>query len=341
MTADPLALAADLVERGVVDAVQVAWRRQGTTTSAAFGACDGSARFALASLTKPIVALACLVACDEGVLELDAPLTRHVPEATCSATLRELLAHASGLPADSADARRVQLDPTSTWTEVAAAYATVAPVAAPRAARIYSNVGYALAALALERAAAMPHREYIAAAVLRPLAMVRTALGAATAAADVVPVRQPGLLGHGEQLFNGERFRSLGLPQSGGFGTAEDYLRLLDCVAGRGPILIDPSLRGELLVNQCGALAGGVGDFMEWPICDWAIGFEARDGKTPHWTGDALSSAAVTHFGASGTLAFHDPARDVQAVMLANRGTYGRWMLEPGGWPDICAALVG
>lgn len=340
MAADPLELVADLVARDVVGAAQVAYRRDGETVHAAFGDCDDGSRFALASLTKPLVAMACLVACDEGVLDLDVSLQTYVPEAVCGATVRELLAHASGLPADSPVARRAQLDAAGTWATVANAYAALQPVAAPRSARIYSNAGYALVALALERASDMPYRAYVDAAILLPLEMTMTTLGAGAGDRDVVLVRQPGLLGHGQRLFNDERFRVLGLPQSGGFGTAIDYLRLLHAAAGLGPNLLDDGLRQELLHNQCGTLAGGVGDFMEWPVCDWAIGFELRDHKTPHWTGSALSPRSATHFGASGTLAFVDPERDVQAVLLANRGTYSRWMLEPGGWPDICAALV-
>ena len=340
MAADPLELIADLVERGVVGAAQVAYWRDGETVQAAFGACDGDSRFALASLTKPLIAMACLVACDEGVLELDTPLTAYVPEAVCRATVRELLAHASGLPADSPDARRVQLDADGTWAMVASAYVALEPTVAPGTARIYSNAGYALAALALERASEMTYLDYLHAAILQPLGMTRTTLGAAVQAPDVIEVRQPGLLGQGQRLFNDERFRILGLPQSGGFGTAADYLRFLQCADGQGPVLLDDGLRLELLQNQCGALAGGVGDFMEWPVCDWAVGFELRDGKTPHWTGSGLSPSSATHFGASGTLAFIDPERNTQAVLLANRGTYSRWMLEPGGWPDICSALV-
>jgi CubicO group peptidase (beta-lactamase class C family) len=340
MTADPSLLVADLVARGVVDAAQLAYRRDGEVVHAAYGACDEASRFALASLTKPLVAMGCLVACDEGVLDLDVPVTTYVTESVCTATLRELLSHASGLPADSSIARRAQLAEDGTWATVAAAYAALAPTTAARTERIYSNAGYALAALALERAAEMPHHTYLDAAIMTPLGMARTTLGASPDDPSLIEVRQPGLLGHGEQLFNGARFRTLGLPQSGGFGTAADYLQLLTCVAGRGQELLAEDTRMELITNQCGALAGGVGDFMEWQVCDWAVGFELRDGKAPHWTGDALSSASATHFGASGTLAFIDPQHDVCAVVLANRGTYSRWMLEPGGWPDICAALV-
>ncbi len=340
MAADPLELVASLVDRGIVDAVQIAYRRRGMVTSASYGSCSVTDRFALASLTKPLVATACLIACAEGVLDLDRPLTDDVPEALCTATLRELLAHASGLPADVPAARKVQLDPSSTWHDVAAAYAAAVPTAPARTRRTYSNAGYALAALALERASGMGHEAYLREAVLLPLGLQRTTLGADPNDPSLVPVREPGLLGHGEQLFNGPRFRTLGLPQSGGFGTADDYLRFLLAVSGHGSGLLDPETRTELLSNQCGSLPGGVGDFMEWPVCDWAIGFEVRNGKHPHWTGAALSPVSATHFGASGTLAFIDPVHDVQAVLLANRGTYSRWMLEPGGWPDICAALM-
>ncbi|MGI9187317.1 MAG: serine hydrolase domain-containing protein, partial [Gaiellales bacterium] len=260
MTADPLELVSGLVARGEVGAAQVAYCRDGHTVHAAFGDCDEQSRFALASLTKPLIALACLVACDEGVLDLDTPLTEYVAEAACTASLRELLSHASGLPADSPVARRVQVAPDGTWETVASAYAALQPIEPPRTRRIYSNAGYALAALALERAAELSHRTYVEESVLESLGMTRTTLGADAADPTIVPVRQPGLLGHGQRLFNDERFRVLGLPQSGGFGTADDYLRFLRCCAGAGPTLLDEELRQELLRNQCGALAGGVGD---------------------------------------------------------------------------------
>ena len=38
---------------------------------------------------------------------------------------------------------------------------------------------------------------------------------------------------------------------------------------------------------------------------------------------------------------FADPGHGRAAVLLANRGTYSGWILEPGAWPDLCAAIVG
>lgn len=346
MPPDPLDLCQQLVARGVVEGLQVAYfRGDHAPTVACFGVATLKSRFALASLTKPIVAAACLVAWEEGMLELDAPLSEHLAGVDQALTLRDVLSHASGLPADDARARRVQLDPNSTWNDVAAAYRVVRPVVPPRTRRIYSNAGYALAADALEQATGMDHRTYITESVLIPLEMEQTTFGVGIGDANVLSVKEPGLLGHDQQLFNGTRFRELGLPQSGAFGTASDYLQLLQMTLRQGRLssgshLLAPETAELLSASQVGSLPGGVGDFMEWERCDWGAGFELRADKSPHWTGTALSAEAFTHFGASGTLAFADPATGTAAVILANRGTYTRWMLEPGGWPDICAALV-
>ena len=328
-----------------MEGLQLAFSADSRGSSVAtFGTARADSRFALASLSKPIVAAACLVAWEEGVLDLDAPLSEHLEEVDEVLTLRDVLSHASGLPADDARARRVQLDSNSTWNDVAAAYRGVRPVVPPGTQRIYSNAGYALAADVLEQATGMDYRAYITESVLIPLEMEQTTFGVGVDDEAVLSVKEPGLLGHDQQLFNGSRFRELGLPQSGAFGPANDYLKLLQMTLRQGLLaseshLLAPETAALLSTNQAGSLPGGVGDFMEWERCDWGAGFELRSDKSPHWTGTALSAKAFTHFGASGTLAFADPATGTAAVILANRGTYTRWMLEPGGWPDICAAL--
>jgi beta-lactamase class C len=331
---------------GPVEACQAAWVAGGEEGDAVAGAAGPESRFALASLTKPIVAAACLVACEESVLDLDEPIARSLPGcAAGTATLRELLSHASGLPPDSAAARRVQLDPAAGWPEVRAAYLDVGPADPPRARRIYSNAGYAVAAAVLEAATGMTYAAYAEEAVLRPLGMASTAFGVVDGDPEALSVREPGLLGAGEQLFNGSRFRALGLPQSGAYGTAADYLRLARLVLDRGRLpdgrsLLSAEKADLLAATQFGEPPGGVEGFMAWESCAWAIGFEVRARKEPHWTGGALSGRAATHFGASGTLAFADPETGVAAVLLANRGTYSRWMLEPGAWPAFCAAVA-
>jgi CubicO group peptidase (beta-lactamase class C family) len=302
-------------------------------------------RFALASLTKPLVALAALVAVEEGLAELDQPLAEHVPGAAPQLTLRNTLAHYSGLP-EGVPTRTLGAGPIPTWDEARAAYAQVAPERGAGERRVYSNPGYVLAGLAVEHAAGMPFERYLDEAVLGPLGMGGTTLGLPAALDDEAAwVREPGLWAHGVALFNGAEWRRLPSAASAGFATAPDYARFLALVLAGGRLpdgrhLVAEETLAELTTNQGGALEGGVESFMTWPRADWGCGFELRDAKERHWTGDALSPQAATHFGASGTLAFADPGHGRAAVLLANRGTYSGWILEPGAWPDLCAAIV-
>lgn len=106
----------------------------------------------LASVTKPIVALALLVAAEEGTIGLDDAA------GPPGATVRHLLAHASGLP-----------------------FGKGPPIAPPGARRIYSNQGFERLGRHLEQVAGMPAADYVADAVLAPLGMTATTLAGSVA----------------------------------------------------------------------------------------------------------------------------------------------------------------
>jgi len=108
---------------------------------------DGSRVLPWASVTKLLVALAVLVAVEEGTVDLDDAA------GPPGSTVRHLLAHASGMAPDH---RRA--------------------LAAPGTRRIYSNAGYEVLAEVLEGRAAMPFTEYLASAVVTPLGMTGTTL---------------------------------------------------------------------------------------------------------------------------------------------------------------------
>ncbi|HEX3839747.1 MAG TPA: serine hydrolase domain-containing protein [Acidimicrobiales bacterium] len=120
--------------------------------------------FAWASVTKPVTALAVLVAVEEGTLSLD--LAAGPP----GSTIRHLLAHASGLAPD-----------------VAPGLGSTPPGQGPEPGtrRIYSNLGYELLAEAVAEHSGMPFHDYVAAAVFEPLGMSST--GFAPRPGDSVP----------------------------------------------------------------------------------------------------------------------------------------------------------
>lgn len=96
----------------------------------------------LASVSKPVAALAVLVAAEEGVVDLDEAA------GPPGATVRHLLAHTSGLPFEGRD-----------------------PIARPGHRRIYSNEAFAVLAEHLETRAEMRFVDYVRAAVCEPLGL--------------------------------------------------------------------------------------------------------------------------------------------------------------------------
>ena len=111
---------------------------------------DQDRPFWLASVTKPLAAVAALVAVEEEAVTLDDPADEQVVP---GATLRHLLAHASG-------------------------YAPERPMRAaePGTRRIYSNAGIERVGDLVAQGADMPFADYLAEAVLGPLRMGATAL---------------------------------------------------------------------------------------------------------------------------------------------------------------------
>src|SRR5689334_24039503 len=98
--------------------------------------------FPWASVTKLATAVAVLVACEEGIVDLDEPA------GPPGSTLRHLLAHASGLP-----------------------LAGGSPIARPGERRIYSDHGFDVLGQSLADHAEMPFADYLRGAVLEPLGL--------------------------------------------------------------------------------------------------------------------------------------------------------------------------
>ena len=125
---------------------------------------DAQRRVRVASISKPIVAYAVLVAVEEGIIDLDRPINPHdsLEQAMpLGLTIRHLLAHAGGYGFEERQ-----------------------PVAPPGLRRMYSNTGFELLGRLLEQASEMPAASYVDEAVFRPLGMQNSSL-LGSAAKDV------------------------------------------------------------------------------------------------------------------------------------------------------------
>jgi CubicO group peptidase (beta-lactamase class C family) len=233
---------------------------------------DVDRRFALASVTKPLVARAAQVAIEEGAVELD---TAAGPPGS---TVRHLLAHTSGLSMRSPDV-----------------------IAEPGTRRIYSNEGFAVLAGVLEQASEIPFDGYLTEAVFVPLGMGSSTLSGGAAAA-----------GYGAESTVADLARFAG-----------ELLR---------PTLVSKEMHDDAVSVQFPGLSGVLPGYGAQRPNDWGLGFEIRDGKSPHWTGASNSGATFGHFGQSGTFIWVDPTADLALVVLTDRD-FGEWALPL--WPAL------
>jgi CubicO group peptidase (beta-lactamase class C family) len=238
---------------------------------------DVTRSFALASVTKLLVARAAQVAVEEGAVDLD------TPAGPPDSTVRHLLAHTSGLSMRSPDV-----------------------IAEPGKRRIYSNAGFAVLAAALEQATEIPFDRYLAEAVFEPLDMGASALLGGTEAAG----------------FGGESSVADLAP------FAVDLLR---------PTLVSEQMHADAVAVQFPGLAGVLPGYGSQRPNDWGLGFEIRDGKSPHWTGSLNSAATFGHFGQSGTFIWVDPAADLALVALTDRD-FGEWAHPL--WPALSDGVL-
>ncbi|OBI10724.1 serine hydrolase domain-containing protein [Mycobacterium scrofulaceum] len=233
--------------------------------------------FVLASVTKPLVARAVQVAVEEGVVDLG---TAAGPP---GATIRHLLAHASGLA--------LQNDHV---------------LAAPGARRIYSNYGFTVLAESVERESGIEFGRYLAEAVCQPLGMASTRLEGGAAAA-----------GFGVMSTVADLAKFAG-----------DLLR---------PATVSAQLHAEATTVQFPGLDGVLPGYGVQRPNDWGLGFEIRNGKSPHWTGARNSPRTYGHFGQAGGFIWADPERELALVALTNRD-FGEWALQP--WPALSDAVI-
>lgn len=144
-------------------------------------ATDAGPVFRIASMSKSFTAAAILRLRDQGALQLDDHVVRHLPQATGltgptadspQITLRQCLTMSSGLPSDDPWADRQEDMPQSAFDALLAR--PVAGAYAPGTAFAYSNLGFAILGRVIEAITGRPFVDYVTGELLEPLALADT-----------------------------------------------------------------------------------------------------------------------------------------------------------------------
>jgi len=264
----------------------------------------------LASLTKVVgTTTAVMLLYDEGRIDLDAPVREYLPEfaggGRDSVTVRELLEHRSGLPADR-DLWRHARNPIEARAEVL----DVPLVCHPGDCYIYSDLGAIVLGLAVERITGLGLDVYLHERVFAPLGMTHTFFRPADSLRKrVAPTARTA---DGGQMVRGV--------------VHDENASALGGVAGHAGLF---STAGDLAIFAQMLLNGGIYDgvrvvsdstvrlFTTRAAGSRALGWAMADGQ---WgSGRYLSDGSFGHVGFTGTSIWIDPGRELFVILLTNR----------------------
>ena len=273
--------------------------------------------FDLASLTKVVATTTmAMILYERGLLDLEMPVAAIVRDFAADdprrqqVTLRMLLAHSSGLPAY----EKLFLRARTAEELLAAAFAT--PLTAdPGSHAVYSDIGFIILGVALERLAEESLDRFCQLEVFGPLGMAHTAFDPPlhwwssippTAIDDAFRGRaiQAEVQDENASVMNGVA------AHAGLFGTAEDLAIFAHCMLQGGrPILRPETL--AVFTRRESFLAS----------TSRALGWDTP--SRPSQSGKYFSASSFGHLGYTGTSLWIDPERQLSIALLTNRT-----------WPD-------
>jgi len=251
-----------------------------------------------------------------GLVDLEAPVVSIMPEFAGSdarrgeVTMRMLLAHSSGLPAY----EKLFLKAKSKDELLVAAFST--PLTADPGARAeYSDIGFIILALALERVADENLDRFCQREIFGPLGMLRTTFNPPAAWRASIPPTA-GDRSFRKRIIQGEvqdeNASVLGgvAGHAGLFATAEDLATFAHVLLQGGQPLIRPETLA-LFTRRETAPAG----------TPRALGWDTP--SAPSQSGKYFSPRSFGHLGYTGTSLWIDPERQLSITLLTNRT-----------WPD-------
>jgi CubicO group peptidase (beta-lactamase class C family) len=273
--------------------------------------------FDLASLTKVVATTAmAMILYERGLLDLEAPVTAIVPEFAVNnggrreVTLRMLLAHSSGLPAYEKLFLRAK-----TREDLLQAAFTTPLVAAPGARAEYSDIGFIILGVVLERLADESLDAFCQREIFGPLGMANTTFNPTRALKDSIPpTADDRTFRH--RIIQGEvqdeNASILGgiAGHAGLFSAAEDLAIFAHAMLNAGYPILRPATV-ELFSRRESAPEG----------TSRALGWDTP--SLPSQSGRYFSPRSFGHLGYTGTSLWIDAERQLSITLLTNRA-----------WPD-------
>lgn len=266
--------------------------------------------YPIASITKPILGTAIMQLAEEGRLFLSSPVSRYVPEFATNGkeqvTVWHLLTHTSGLVEDEEriGGTFVSKAPASEWLQIA----LDAPLAfAPGTHYAYCTQAFCVLAEIVTRLSGVPYDQYLRERIFSPLEMTDTWFSPTD--------RSRAATVHGFWEGDGQAyFDSIKMPGGGLWSTAADLIAF-----GRTFLRAGRPLLGRAACEAMTRLSTvGISDTAGAPAYRGLTWQKPIPAEMPF-----SSPGSFGHGGATGTLLWIDPERDLVFVWLS-----GRWGVD-------------
>lgn len=298
--------------------------------------------FRIASMTKPITALAIMILVDDGKLSVDDPVEKHLPEfkgqmllsgrdkeaATVTLkrpsrpiTIRDLLTHTSGLPGGFPEGISDLYFRRQLTLGEAVAISSQRPLEfEPGSKWSYCNAGIDALGRIVEVVSGDTFEDFLDKRIFKPLEMRDTTFYPTdqqlSRLAGLYDVRAGELHYVGYQLLGPTKDARHPIPAGGLYSTAEDLGRLYQIMLLRGALgklrIVSEKSVTEMTRNQTGELPAGF-------TPNIGMGFGWQVTRQPEGVHAMLSSGSYGHGGAFGTQGWIDPGKDVFIILLIQR----------------------
>jgi CubicO group peptidase (beta-lactamase class C family) len=278
--------------------------------------------YILASISKPIAVAGLMLLVERGNVVLSERVQRYLPEFEGEhkekARVWQLLSHSSGLP-----------DQLPQNTELRRAHAPLSQFVAgalktpllyePGKGFGYQSMGTLLAGEIVERVTGRRLRDFLRDELFKPLGMTRTTLGLGDLKVEQTAIYQTGPETEDLRRWgpNTRYWRDIGHPWGGVHSTTADLAILLQT-------FLDGGVYGSTRLLSPTTVAAMTRDHNGELRAPWGLGWALRDSRVWNHFGDLGSARTFGHVGATGTVAWADPERQLLCALLTTRSASDR-----------------
>jgi CubicO group peptidase (beta-lactamase class C family) len=250
---------------GVATNGRLAWMRSGVAPGLDLPPISPDTVFRVASVTKWFTALAVMRLVERGLCDLDERLTHYLPELAVRPTVRQLLCHGSGLQREAPGERGWHGEGFMEGDALLDAAREAHNVLPPMRQWKYSNLGFQLLGLLVERISERPYEQFVEEELLRPAGMSATTFGGSPQALEqVLPGYERAPRNQGFAAAD-DRAVKLGRASGNLCSSVADLARFTGRVAlgAREPLVSEDNLRAmyapQIMLDDDWTVAWGLG----------------------------------------------------------------------------------